>query len=100
MGLHNDLQKFAVAAAQKGRKRMTSITQVARGLPGHRVEIVAPELSEGDVVDVVVTPRTVRPDSSTSLVAFLASLPEGPRAFPSWGEYELHLKQEKEAWDR
>lgn len=79
---------------------MTSVKHVLRVLPGHRVEIVAPELSEGDVVDVIVTPRTVRTDPATSVVAFVDSLPPGPRAFASWDEYEQHLRQEKEAWDR
>jgi hypothetical protein len=79
---------------------MTSVKQTLRVMAGHRVEIVAPELLEGDVVDVVVTPRTNRPKPRTSLVAFLDALPDGPRAFASWEEYELYLREEKEAWDR
>lgn len=79
---------------------MTSVKQVVRVLPGHRVEIVAPEFSEGDVVDVVVTPRTVQSDPSGSIVAFVESLPVGPRAFASWDEYEQHLQEEKAAWER
>jgi hypothetical protein len=79
---------------------MTSLKQTLRVLAGHRVEIVAPELIEGDVVDVVVTPRTNQPKPRMSLVAFLDSLPDGPRAFTSWEEYELFLREEKEAWDR
>ena len=32
-----------------------------RVLPGHRVEIVAPELTDGEAVEVVVTPSVVSP---------------------------------------
>jgi hypothetical protein len=83
-----------------GEPKMTSLKQTLRVLAGHRVEIVAPELIEGDVVDVVVTPRTNQPKPRMSLVAFLDSLPDGPRAFASWEEYEQFLREEKEAWDR
>jgi hypothetical protein len=79
---------------------MRSVTQSARVLPGHRVEVVVPELLEGELVDVVVSPRSVRADPPMSIVAFLDSLPEGPRAFASWDEYESDLRDEKGAWDR
>jgi hypothetical protein len=31
---------------------------------------------------------------------FLQSLPAGPRAFKTWEEYEQHLREEKDAWER
>jgi hypothetical protein len=34
------------------------------------------------------------------MVEFLASLPTGPRAFPTWQEYNEHLREEKDSWDR
>jgi hypothetical protein len=79
---------------------MTSIKQIARVLPGHRVEVVAPELAEGDLVDVVLLPRTTGAISAQSAVAFLDALPDGPRAFATWEDYEQHLQQEKDAWER
>ena len=35
-----------------------------------------------------------------SALEFLESLPSGPRAFKTWEEYERHLQEEKDAWER
>jgi hypothetical protein len=69
-------------------------------LPGHRLEITAPELSEGAKVEVIVVlPETPQPHR-VSMLEFLKSLPSGPRAFPTWEEHERHLREEKDAWER
>ena len=68
-------------------------------LPGHRLEITAPELPEGaTVVVIVVLPGKPKPQFSSAL-DFLKSLPPGPRAFKTWDEYERHLREERESWD-
>ena len=79
---------------------MLSVTQIVRVKPGHRVEVMSPEFVEGDEVEVVVSPRTVRASVPTSVLEFVDSLPDGPRAFATWDEYEQHLRQERESWDR
>ena len=69
-------------------------------LPGHRLEVCAPELPEGATVEVIVVlPEKPSPQYSSAL-EFLESLPPGPRAFQTWEEYERHLREEKEAWER
>jgi len=69
-------------------------------LPGHRLEISSPELPEGTKVEVIVVlPETPQP-LRISVLEFLESLPPGPRAFPTWEEYEKHLQEEKNAWER
>lgn len=69
-------------------------------LPGHRLEISAPELPEGAKVEVIVfLPEKPKPRFASAL-EFLESLPPGPRAFPTWEEYEKHLREEKDSWDR
>ncbi len=69
-------------------------------LPGHRLEISAPELPEGAKVEVIVIlPETPQPHR-ISVFEFLESLPPGPRAFPTWEEYEKFLQEEKDAWER
>lgn len=69
-------------------------------LPGHRLEVSAPELPEGAKVEVIVVlPEKVEPRFQSAL-EFLESLPPGPRAFPTWEEYERHLREEKNAWER
>ncbi len=67
-------------------------------LPGHRLEISAPELPEGARVEVIVVlPEKPR---RMSMLEFVESLPPGPRAFPTWEEYEKFLQEEKDAWER
>jgi hypothetical protein len=68
-------------------------------LPGHRLEITAPELPEGAKVEVIVV-LPEQPAPRTSMMELLEAQPPGPRAFPTWEEYEQHLREEKEAWER
>ena len=80
---------------------MNRVVQVVRVGPGHRVEVVAPELNEGDLVNVTVSPCTSEiPCRTGSVLVFLDSLPPGPRAFPTWDEYEQHLQKERNSWDQ
>ena len=69
-------------------------------LPGHRLEVSAPELPEGATVEVIVVlPGKPKPQFDSAL-EFLDSLPPGPRAFKTWEEYEQHLQTERSSWDR
>jgi hypothetical protein len=78
----------------------TALRMETTVLPGHRLEISAPELPEGATVEVIVVlPETPRAKFASAL-EFLESLPPGPRAFPTWEEYERHLREEKDSWDR
>ncbi len=57
-------------------------------------------LPEGAKVEVVaILPETPQPKFSSAL-DFLESLPPGPRAFKTWEEYEQHLREERNSWDR
>lgn len=75
---------------------MFAIRQTVRVLPGHRVEIVVRELAVGEIVDVVVSPQSAPTEARPSMIEFLDSLPEKPRAFPTWDEYEQHLGGQRE----
>jgi len=69
-------------------------------LPGHRIEVTAPELPEGATVEVIIVlPEKPKPQFGSTL-EFLESLPPGPRAFKTWEEYERFLQEEKDAWER
>jgi hypothetical protein len=68
-------------------------------LPGHRLEITAPELPEGARVEVIVVLPEKPEPRRISMLEFVASLPPGPRAFPTWEEYERHLQEEKNSWE-
>jgi len=78
----------------------TTLRMETTVLPGHRLEISAPELPEGVKVEVIVVlPGEPQPQFGSAL-EFLESLPTGPRAFKTWEKYEQHLREEKDAWDR
>ena len=69
-------------------------------LPGHRLELSAPELPERAKVEVLVVWPAKPQTRFASALEFLESLPPGPRAFKTWEEYEQHLRKEKDLWDR
>ena len=71
-------------------------------LPGKRIEISDPKLPEGAKVEVIVlVPETTQPQAEfDSALDFLESLPPGPRAFKTWEEYDHHLQEERNSWDR
>jgi hypothetical protein len=71
-------------------------------LPGNRLELSAPELPEGAKVEVVVFLAEQQSPQRISMLEFLETLPPGPspRCFPTWEEYERHLQEEKNAWER
>jgi hypothetical protein len=72
----------------------------AQVLPGGRIEITAPELPEGELVDVVVVSRPRSDSDAPSLMDFFNSLPPGPRSAPTWEEFERQFQEERNAWER
>jgi len=80
----------------------TALHLTARVQAGNRIEILAPELTVGDAVEVfVVLPNTVPSDSSVrgSVMDMVAALPAGPRSGSSWEAIENALQEERDAWD-
>jgi hypothetical protein len=68
--------------------------------PGHRLELTSPDLPEGARVEVTVVVLEEPKPRRLSMLEFLETLPPGPRAFKTWEEYEKHLREEKDAWER
>jgi hypothetical protein len=64
------------------------------------VVVPSSPLPEGARVEVTVVSSAPPSSSFGSALEFLESLPRGPRAFKTWEEYERHLREEKDAWDR
>ncbi len=58
----------------------TALHTTARVQPGNKIEITAPELREGEDVDVFLIPRTSETHAGRSVLEFLDSLPPGPRS--------------------
>jgi hypothetical protein len=88
----------------------SALKLTTRVLPGKRIEFVAPELHEGDEVDVIlVLPEPIalpEADEQTAsrryvpMVELVETIPSGPRLFESWADYDRFLQEEKDAWDR
>ncbi|MCX6358370.1 MAG: hypothetical protein NT029_01060 [Armatimonadetes bacterium] len=77
-------------------------------LPGKRIELSAPDLREGDTVEVIIllpgVPNQAAPappPSATTISEFLGSLParDRPLLYGTWAEYEERLRSERGAWD-
>lgn len=67
-------------------------------LPGHRIEIAAPELTDGSRVDVIVLPWNPASSAHQSALEVIRSL-AGHRLFQSPDQVRQHLEQERDAWD-
>ena len=65
--------------------------------PGGRIEIVDQELTEGESVDVVVSPASAV--ERRSVVDILAEAP-GHRLFKTGKEVDDYIKEETASWDR
>jgi hypothetical protein len=68
--------------------------------PGHRLEVVAPELPEGETVEVLVQFSPPPAPARGGILDFLDALPPGPRSAASWEEVDRQFHQERDAWDR
>jgi hypothetical protein len=71
-----------------------------RVLPGNRIEITAPGLTEGAPVDVFLVLPETPASPCRSVLEFLDSLPPGPRLFKTSEEADRYLREERDTWDR
>ncbi len=68
----------------------------AKVLPGGKIEIQSPDLTEGQTVDVVV--RAADEPLSRSALDILADAP-GHRIFKTAEDVKAYLAEEKASWD-
>jgi hypothetical protein len=78
----------------------TALHTTARVQSGNKIQITAPELAEGQDVDVFLIPRPMATEPRRSVVEFLDSLPPGPRSALAWDEIERQFQQERDACDQ
>ena len=75
-------------------------------LPGHRIEVTAPELPEsGEVELIIVLPEPVLPaptgqDKTQGVWDYIQSLPPVQRTPEEWAEVERELREDRDSWDR
>lgn len=74
-------------------------------LPGHRIEITAPELPESEEVEIIVVlpepaaPLLEKPRQFKDVMEFLNSLTPVQRTPEEWAEVERQIQEEKNSWD-
>jgi hypothetical protein len=68
-----------------------------RVLPGHKVEVVAPELAVGDMVEVTVA-KTAVDKPRKSALEIIEEMPPC-QLFKTPEEADEYLKRERESWD-
>ncbi|MBI3245700.1 MAG: hypothetical protein HYZ50_04230 [Deltaproteobacteria bacterium] len=79
---------------------MRSALHVAvKVLPGHKIEISTPELSEGDTVEVFLVLPELPSPARRSALDLLESLP-GQRSFKTAEEADRYLQEERDSWER
>lgn len=67
-------------------------------LSGSRVEVTAPELPVGRLVEVVIrVPVDEKPESKQGVLDFLDSLPP---VVQDWDAREREFQEERNSWDR
>jgi hypothetical protein len=76
------------------------MSQTVAGVVKNGVVVPNVPLPEGATVEVIVLLPEKPVSQRLTMLQLLESLPPGPRAFPTWEEYEKHLQAEKDAWDR
>ena len=88
-----------MAAAPGGLR--TALHTTVRVQSGNKIEITAPELHEGQDVDVFLIPRPSETPPRPSVLEFLDSLPPGSSSVPEhWMQVERQFQEERDAWDR
>jgi hypothetical protein len=67
-------------------------------LPGHKIELTAPELAVGDVVEVTLK-KADAPDAQRTVLDLIRSFPTG-RLFKTGAQVDEYLEQERRSWGR
>ena len=75
-------------------------------LPGHRIEVLTPELSEGATVHLIVLPDTPAAASPAAMSTpsqgvwdYLQSLTPVQRTPEQWAAVEREMQEERDSWD-
>ena len=63
--------------------------------PGHRIEIVAPEIAEGEQMEVILLPLSKEPEKNVFETIEALNLPVRDAAY--WEERERELKESRES---
>ena len=68
-------------------------------LPGHRLEISAPELPDGATVQVIVLLPEAPVLAQLSMLEFLKTLPPRPLLFATPADADQYIREERDSWE-
>ena len=68
-------------------------------LPGHRLEITAPELPEGATVQVIVLMPETAASPKRSMLEYLKTLPPCPLLFPTPPDAARYMREQRDSWE-
>ncbi len=69
-------------------------------LPGHRIEVTAPEVEVGRKVELIVREQVQDSEGRMSILDYLESLPPRSHTPEEWAEIERQFQEERDSWDR
>lgn len=73
----------------------------ARVQSGNQIVIPADGFDVGQDVDITIQPaKSENAAPPDDILAFIDSLPAGPRSGKTWEEVERNFREERDAWDR
>ena len=84
----------------------TAIRLTTKVLPGKRIEFSAPELIEGEDVEIFVAlphaplPSSLKGKEYIPALDFVDSLPPSTLTPEDWQRIDRELQEEKDSWDR
>ena len=83
---------------------VVALRRTATELPGSRIEMTAPELPEGAVVELIVlrdmSSGRPEPGGATSVLDYIESMPAGRHTPAEWAAIERERREDKASWDR
>ena len=72
----------------------------AKVQPGGKIEIESPELTEGEDVDVTISPATEKPAPKKRSIADIMAEAPGHLLFKTAKDVDDYIREERAAWDR
>jgi hypothetical protein len=79
---------------------LAAIQTTTTVLPGHRIEITAPNLREGEQVRVIVYPTQPSADQKGQSIFDIIDSLKGHRLFQTPEEVDRYINEERDSWDR
>ena len=99
---YNEGRKLPAALNNNGKATImqSTLKLTTRGLPGKRIEVYTPELTEGEDVEVTVVKTAATPpiEERQGVWDFVQSLPPSTLTAEDWERIEREFQEERNSW--